>query len=384
MTESQFLQKLQNDVPDFRPHWHQIEVWVQEGEFDLLRRIVQTLLGGVKTPTQQWNRVAILRHLVGNLALTTRWESVAFLFEIHTMLELVDFETERSLSKTQRPITLSSRLATGQEAALHRLFKHFGNDERHHRLLALLAQEMVLRGRSVINTPVESFWQNKVVAQKHPLEWLPLRLVAQEQNISNYLPNRSATGMSCSMPFHRFDQTQTELEGESHLQVVPRPVDEERFVNLLQKPENGPNRDFALARYFVENLSHPTDFSVADLLRLDFKWLQGSQASNLNLRSATPNQAFQVLFYTASMSGCYGVEAGGAWGRLRAWKAMGALVEAPENAALEEIAAQSSRFIWYSFIADTDWFVGLGPDFGLVAIAPDARHLVVLASTDCD
>jgi hypothetical protein len=384
MTAPTFLRKLQNDVSNFGPYWRQVELWVKEGEFDILRNIVQTLLDGAKTPAQKWNRDAIIRRLVGDLALTPRWESAAFLFEIHAMLEFVDFEMNRDLSQNQRPITLSSLLAAGQEATLHRLFEHFGNDERHHMVLALLAQEMVLRGHRVINTPVESFWQSKVVAPKHPLKWLPLRLVAQEQNISDYLPTRSATGMMCTMPFHGFDQTQTELEGESHLQVVPRPVDEERFVNLLQEPENGGNRSFVLARYFVESLSPPTEFSVADLLRLDFEWFQSAQACNLNLRSATPTQAFEFLFYTASMSGCYGVEAGGAWGRLRAWKAMGELVEAPENAALEEIADLSSRFIWSSFIADTDWFVGLGPDFGLIAIASDAKHLVVLASTDCD
>lgn len=85
------------------------------------------------------------------------------------------------------------------------------------------------------------------------------------------------------------------------------------------------------------------------------------------------------------MGGMYGQAAHGAYGRLRAWRSMGALSGAPLDARAEEVERQVMQSTWFHFEADAEWFHNeIGNDYGVAALSPDRRRIAVLAATDTD
>lgn len=93
---------------------------------------------------------------------------------------------------------------------------------------------------------------------------------------------------------------------------------------------------------------------------------------------------WRLLFAAASQGGAHGVGEYGAFGRLAAWRALGALSGAGEHAAIGEIERRASACDWYRFRVDVpaDGTPGAFHDLGLAALAAGGLRLAVLAAAD--
>ncbi|GEM29278.1 hypothetical protein NN3_02850 [Nocardia neocaledoniensis NBRC 108232] len=96
-----------------------------------------------------------------------------------------------------------------------------------------------------------------------------------------------------------------------------------------------------------------------------------------------PADVWAVLFAAAANGGAYNGGEHGAYGRLAAWRTLGALCDASEFDSIERIERRAGDCAWFSFSADTDWFERVAWDLGIVTLTPEPA-LVVLAATDTD
>ncbi len=73
-----------------------------------------------------------------------------------------------------------------------------------------------------------------------------------------------------------------------------------------------------------------------------------------------------------------------AYGRLHAWRSIAALTGGETETSLAQAERRVRAWAWFNFAGATDWFDKIAWDLGLVALAPDARRLTVLAAPDTD
>lgn len=95
---------------------------------------------------------------------------------------------------------------------------------------------------------------------------------------------------------------------------------------------------------------------------------------------------WRLLFAAASLGGAHSLGEYGAYGRLAAWRALGALSGAGEHARIGDIERRAGECSWYRFGVDLVAAGGHGAyhDLGLAALAPGGRRLSVLAAVDAD
>ncbi|MFE5549561.1 DUF6183 family protein [Streptomyces sp. NPDC056534] len=113
------------------------------------------------------------------------------------------------------------------------------------------------------------------------------------------------------------------------------------------------------------------------LLTLELECLHGmeEQAAALSAAACSPAQAWRVLFAAASAGGAYNSGSYGAYGRLAAWRSLGALAGSPESSTFGAIEARARECIWHGFSAGTEWFARVAWNIGLAALSPDRRRL---------
>ncbi|MGI5130497.1 DUF6183 family protein [Pseudonocardia sp. CA-107938] len=88
---------------------------------------------------------------------------------------------------------------------------------------------------------------------------------------------------------------------------------------------------------------------------------------------------WRLLFAAASLGGARNLGEYGAYGRLAAWRSLGALCGAGEHARIGDIERRASECDWYRFrVAKDDTF----HDLGIAALGPGGRRLAVLAAVD--
>jgi len=87
---------------------------------------------------------------------------------------------------------------------------------------------------------------------------------------------------------------------------------------------------------------------------------------------------WRLLFVAASLGGAHNLGEYGAYGRLAAWRTLGALCGAGEHARIGDIERRATECEWYRFrVAD-----GIVHDLGLAALGPGGRRLAVLVAVD--
>lgn len=93
-----------------------------------------------------------------------------------------------------------------------------------------------------------------------------------------------------------------------------------------------------------------------------------------------PVQAvWRLLFVAASLGGPHSMGEYGAYGRLAAWRSLGALSGAGEHARIGDIERRASECSWYRFRVGGE---GTHHDLGIAALAPGGRRLCLLAAVD--
>lgn len=98
---------------------------------------------------------------------------------------------------------------------------------------------------------------------------------------------------------------------------------------------------------------------------------------------STPTRVWRILFAAAANGGAYNRGEGVGYGRLAAWRSLGALCGATEVDTIAAITRRANVAHWFTFSADTSWFERIAWDLGIFAITSDPS-VSVLAATDTD
>ncbi|MBI3923692.1 MAG: hypothetical protein HY318_19890 [Armatimonadetes bacterium] len=98
----------------------------------------------------------------------------------------------------------------------------------------------------------------------------------------------------------------------------------------------------------------------------------------------TPPDIFNIIFSLSAYGGTYSREKMGAYGRLEAWQFMRGLVGVEAETSVASASESAERTTWVYYEASNDRFLHALVWFGMAALRPDGRSLVVLAGSDTD
>ncbi|MFC4061579.1 DUF6183 family protein [Planomonospora corallina] len=252
-------------------------------------------------------------------------------------------------------------------------------------LRACLVHELVLRGVDVTRAPGVSGWATSPHWSRHPLGWLPLSVSAVEEDPD--LPGYGAGGSSYSIPYGpspgRGAGPGSAVPVPPFAETTTEPVAGVVSAAVVNWAEESNGRFEARTFELAESLE--TGAVPAALMALGLECLDGSgRRSGFSVWSCPPSEAWRALFAAASTGGAYNSGCHGAYGRLAAWRSLAGLSGSPEGASAAEVERRVRACAWFGFEAATPWFYQVAWDIGLAALAPDGRHLAVLAATDTD
>ncbi|MEO3978582.1 DUF6183 family protein [Streptomyces sp. CAU 1734] len=267
-------------------------------------------------------------------------------------------------------------------------------------LRACLIHEMVLRSVDVTALPEITAWTRSPQWAHHRLSALPLTVSPVEEK--RVLPTYGVSGAAGAPVPH----------GPPIAPGAPSPHDPAAITAAPSEtttPERAEAMSAAVANWAEESngriearafelaapLAAPltagsplTAHSAVPgvLAALGLECLEGldTPGPRLSVAAGTPAEAWQTLFAAASTGAAYNDGHQGAWGRLAAWRSMGAMAGVAEDAPFGETEARVLECAWFRFSSDARWFDFIAWDLGLLAAGPDRRSLAVLAATDTD
>ncbi|MGW4633544.1 DUF6183 family protein [Nocardia sp. NPDC004415] len=252
-------------------------------------------------------------------------------------------------------------------------------------LRACLLHELILRGVVVAEHEQIRRWAESAHWAGHPLRALPLEPTMFEHApaLRQYSRRGSSVGKPSSTDGSPALNRQARLPVPSATETTtPAQVAQlESAVSNWQRESNGRTE---IRTY---RLSHRPDPAVAaallDSLELACLHAGHPAATALAVTASTPARVWSILFGAAANGGAYNSGDGAAYGRLAAWRSLGALCGATEFDTVDQIIARASDTHWFTFEADTDWFERVAWDLGIVALTPEPG-MSILAATDTD
>jgi hypothetical protein len=308
---------------------------------------------------------------------------------IDAALALADEKREKTLTKPrselQRQCAFASRLGYAQtkEAFVSALGRANG---KHRDLFACWMHELVLRRSNLTSEPAAQKLAADLAATSHPLAGLPLGLLPIEREAPSYMPlygDRGLTGVLEAL-----------ASGPMSARTMPPPA-EGKAVTATEVPAPG-SLAAAVAPwrgklYRVETRAFDLGTEIEPsllgswLLRaLPLESTKDVKREGLETKRLSADAVFGALFAAAANGGAASQGLGGALGRKEAWKSIGALAGAPENAGVEEIAVIAKKTAFLQFGASGPWFHDIAWDLGILALGTSGRHVVVLAATDAE
>lgn len=255
-------------------------------------------------------------------------------------------------------------------------------------LRACLIHELVLREVVLSELPQIAKWAASSHWRYHPLSWLPLELTGIEQKRD--LPSYSARGGSSHAtpygPTYGRGETKR-LVGGPGAPVATEATTEEIAASISSAVENWTQGSNGRIEARVFNFKEEIGDAVVPAALLSsglecLRDLEAKGAFSVTVRSSA--EAWRVLFAAASSGGAYNHGCYGAYGRLFAWRSIGALAGTAQDATAAEVAERAQDCSWYRFDADSPWFEQVAWDIGLAAVDPSRSRLAVLAATDTD
>jgi hypothetical protein len=308
---------------------------------------------------------------------------------------------EAALQLEAEPHWIAMRLAHSQEPeTLNRLFARQGTEASSREMLACLLQEMVLRDKySPGSVPDAALFIADLQASGHPLAWLPLNLAPEELEIKGYAAHFTENGnYSPANPFGLWMESARELPPlPAKNPALPRVTFTERGAGaevdrIYAAVENWGDESNGRTEARVFELSSsvtPEELPADFLEHLSLECRENAAA--ISLRRVNPGVILELLFAAAANGAAYNYGEGGAYGRLKMWQSLAALVgcmsEANYDAALEWVRACRA---WWVFevtevIEDIPyWFHRAGWNMGIVVLRPEGDSIALLAATDTD
>ncbi|MFI5888514.1 DUF6183 family protein [Actinoplanes sp. NPDC051513] len=361
-----------DQLDDVREVWDLAEAKMAAGQESFVADLGIAVWGRYgSAPVRPWQSRSVYERLLRLLALTA---GAQYITQAVRMVTATDDATLRRQA--------ASLLSAGQSSwGLAALFSDGDADEE---LCACLVQELVLRGVEVQKIPAIGWWLRSPQRQQYSSDWLPRSLTALEGRPQ--LPRYRLDGTSFSGPTTAASGTAVPAAvGGTRVPTWRETTTSATAAAIGSAVANWVDRSngsceartFELADVLAED-------SLADLLALlDLECMAGASAIP-QIRQCTPAHAWQLLFVAASEGGAYSVGEGGAQGRLAAWRSVGALTDSPADAPANEVEQRANDHSWYTVDTTTTWFAQVAWDIALVAMAPDRRHVAVLAATDTD
>ncbi|WP_433046928.1 DUF6183 family protein [Dactylosporangium sp. CS-033363] len=263
-----------------------------------------------------------------------------------------------------RPVRLAAALLAGGHQP-EELGPALGGDAPGE-LRACLVHELALRGRPVDVAPPAG----------HPLAWLPGALTPLEGRPA--MPRYSLDGTGGALP----SEHSTVLAEAGAVPPLRETTTEdvsvaiEAAVRNWARESNGQveSRTYELGAELVPGAA------AATLRGLGLECFDGLTT----VGAGVAGNAWRQLFTAASGGGAYSSGEYGAYGRLAAWRSIGALAGAPPGATAGETEAAALAAEWYAFAGASPWFANVAWDIGLAAVSAGGRRLALLAATDTD
>jgi hypothetical protein len=390
VTTEKFLTSLQG-LRGWNPQLTQISEWVVEEQRHLLMEIAVALTdASCPASIQMGVRQSIVGSILRNLSLTSGAANAEMTLSVLLLEDRLWPPLRLGPPYKQRHprAYLASILAFGQpQDALQSLFAGYGEDTRHRELLACLTQEMVLRGVMVEGTVAAAFFEQEVRIRQHPLGWLPLTLLHQEQKVVHYLPHYGPRGSSCSIPNWEEDVDSDVLEGDYAIHWTPCSVpasELERLKSATLNWQAASNGKIEAGVFYSDSILPATMLQSHAVQSLPMNCFLDAAPEKISVRAVSFDEVFSKLFAAASTGGAYNSGLYGAYGRLAAWHSASGFVGAEAGTPTEAVALATEHCAWLSFEAQSEWFYQVAWDLGLMALRPDGYTVAALTATDTD
>ncbi|MDN3294296.1 DUF6183 family protein [Streptomyces ficellus] len=258
-----------------------------------------------------------------------------------------------------------------------------------HEFKACLLHELVLKGAPVEEHAGLSSFAGALVAEGHPLAVLPLTLLPAERGLRR--PPHAADWTWALPPSPMVTFEGPELHASPQMRQRTAHVDMTEITDAASAEAMGAavrhwcaqsNGKVAAQEFWSPDPVAPDDFpAVFERLPL-IPWR--AEDAPARLYASASDTVLRVLLTAAALSPAYGSGLYGAYGRLAAWRSLGALVGAPADAPLTDTAERVERAHWFRAAPASDWFHEVAWDFAVVALRPGGQEIAVLAATDTD
>jgi hypothetical protein len=368
----------------------QIKAWINDGRRETVRQIAIALTISMQTPgVSDFVRQSILDQIESTAVRTPglHWASTAV--EISWLRE----QMNNSARKQYRRFEVIPELVEFQSnSVIMELIDLHSADARFHDLLARLVQELVINKIDIANTPALMFWNTYIQGSGNPLSWLPLNLLPSEVQLRDLLPYYAHDRQcrSWATPFISAETVAANTgasSGDSLITWLGNDVSDGEAarmrdaVNNWEEESNGRSEVHFLT---ANRVVSPSEISPSLLGLLHLACLEGATPEQIALKRANTQEILELLFSAAATGGAYNNGIGAAYGRLEAWRSLGALAGAAPDATFDEVAATAETCAWFTFSAKSSWYYDVAWDLGIAALRADRRTLTVLAATDTD
>lgn len=362
MTSQQFIASLQAESEkkncDFRPLYKQIESWHHEGNAHAL---LETARYGAQA-ANQWKFSWLFKHIVSAVALGRGAQNLDLLFQILDFLPQDEKEITQMITQNHELPELLTLFENREKWAQDREF------------LAVLTQLFVLRKHDVRSTIAEQFWNSEIV-QNHDLKSLPLTLLPAEKKLARWLPMYGAGGMSWSGG----DAVSASITKGEAVEAERIEEDVSRIRAVVQSWEDESNGSSEAAIFRLHRVLDVHHFGTQTLRSLPMESLRDAD-EEIALEHCHFEGALSELFNAACHGGAYSSGEGGAYARLKSWRALGALCGCGSD-DIAFIAQNAENSAWFRFRAHGDWFICY---VGVLCLRADGKTLAVLCATDND
>jgi hypothetical protein len=280
---------------------------------------------------------------------------------------------------------LGARLAQAQEEeVLAAALDRHGARAELREVFACWIQERVARGFDLDGVAAVARWWGELRAGGHPLAALPLHPLLIEQNVPARAASfdvLSSSGWGNALPHEPAPEPASPLPPPVATEVAdPAWIARVEQAYAISAAVSNGRSETRLFR--LDPPVAPEQLTGAFLRALPLAALEG--AEGMEVWRLGPEQAYAGLLWVAAEGGAYNLAWSGAWGRLGAFRALGALVGADAGASLEAIEAQARASTFVYARVEAPWFHRVVHDFFLAVSPPGGRTLMVTAWTDTD
>jgi hypothetical protein len=389
--QEEFLNSLIG-IRDWTPQAEQIKALANNGQLEVIRQIAIALTDIRRTPNvSDAIRSSIIDQIQNVTSRTVEIDWGKAAFEISWLRERL----EANAWHQHRRYEIIPQLVQFQSLAiLMEMFRQHSSQPHFHDRLARLVQELVIRGFDVKNTAASKFWNEHIQSSGHPLAWLPLELMLCEYYLVELLPHFSNQGQSCRLAFvgseHALQNARAisaSSMAQDSIQWIENSLSHHESTNMCAAVNNWrqeSNGRIEARCFTADRTMLPGEVTPTELLSLQLECLAETSASQIALARADIQEVLELLFGAAATGAAYNDGIGAAYGRLEAWRSLGALAGADTDATLEEVAMTAKKCAWLTFSAKSSWYCDVAWDLGIVALRADGRTLAILAATDTD